>query len=79
MSEAGDGPFEPSALWRGLSAAVMFGIGGFCRSFMLVASKPEINGLESFLELVDSRRDPRNRERGLVTGMCSSRLAEQGN
>jgi hypothetical protein len=39
-----------------------------CRAFLFYMSTPEINGLESFMELLDSRSDPDKRTRGLITG-----------
>lgn len=59
---------KPSSLWRAWSSATMFEIGALCRAFLLYASTPEINGLESFMELLDSRSDPSKRTRGLITG-----------
>lgn len=46
----------------------MFEIGALCRGFLLGFSKLEVNGLEKFTELLDSRRDPSKRTRGLITG-----------
>lgn len=46
----------------------MFEIGALCRGFLLALSKLEVNGLEQFTELLDSRRDPSTRTRGLITG-----------
>lgn len=43
-------------------------IGTLCRGFLLGLSKLEVNGLESFTELLDSRWDPTTRTRGLITG-----------
>lgn len=43
-------------------------IGALCRGFLLGLSKLEVNGLQSFTELLDSRRDPATRTRGLITG-----------
>lgn len=59
---------KPSSLWRASSSATMFEIGALCRAFLLYANTPEVNGLESFMELLDSRRDPSKRTRGLITG-----------
>jgi monolysocardiolipin acyltransferase len=49
-------------------------IGALCRGFLLGLSKLEVNGLESFTELLDSRRDHTTRTRGLITGKFFSAL-----
>lgn len=46
----------------------MFEIGALCRGYLLGLNKLEVHGLESFTELLDSRRDPSTRKRGLLTG-----------
>lgn len=46
----------------------MFDIGALCRGFLVTLSNLEVNGLEAFTELLDSRRDPSKRTRGLITG-----------
>ncbi|QMW30318.1 hypothetical protein G4B84_005653 [Aspergillus flavus NRRL3357] len=48
----------PSLPWRAMSSATIFGVAALCRSFLYTLSRPEVNGLESFLELLDSRNDP---------------------
>lgn len=58
----------PSAAWRELSSTTMFGVGALCRAFLLAGSRPEFHGLESFMELLDSRMNPSQRSRGLITG-----------
>ncbi|KUL91904.1 hypothetical protein ZTR_01453 [Talaromyces verruculosus] len=58
---------RPSAWWRACSSMTMFEIGALCRGFLLGLSKLEVNGLERFTELLDSRRDPSKRTRGLIT------------
>ncbi|KOC13428.1 tafazzin [Aspergillus flavus AF70] len=57
----------PSLPWRAMSSATIFGVAALCRSFLYTLSRPEVNGLESFLELLDSRSDPSQRKRGLLT------------
>lgn len=39
------------------------------RSFLLGASRLEVNGLDNFLKLLDERADIDGRERGLLTGV----------
>lgn len=58
----------PSVPWRLLSQATLIGVGALCRGFLFGLSNPEINGLESFLEVLEERRDPTQRSRGLLTG-----------
>ncbi|RAK94862.1 uncharacterized protein BO80DRAFT_370169 [Aspergillus ibericus CBS 121593] len=58
----------PSLPWRALSSTTIFGVAALCRSFLYVCSRPEVHGLDSFLELLDSRADPTQRTRGLLTG-----------
>lgn len=60
---------RPSAFWRVWSSMTMFEIGALSRAFLLATRTAELNGLESFVQLLDSRRDPSKRTRGLVTGM----------
>lgn len=47
----------------------MFEIGALSRAFLLATRTAELNGLESFVQLLESRWDPSKRTRGLVTGM----------
>ncbi|KAB8264389.1 hypothetical protein BDV32DRAFT_117697 [Aspergillus pseudonomiae] len=57
----------PSLPWRVMSSVTVFGVAALCRSFLYTLSRPEVNGLDSFLELLDSRSDPSQRNRGLLT------------
>ncbi|KKK19336.1 tafazzin [Aspergillus rambellii] len=57
----------PSLFWRALSSTTMVGVAALCRSFLFVCSRPEIHGLEPFLELLDSRKDPSQLTKGLLT------------
>ena len=58
----------PSLPWRLLSSTTMVGVSALCRGFLYGLSHPEVNGLESFLEVIESRKDPAQRSRGLLTG-----------
>ncbi|KAG2413540.1 hypothetical protein HFD88_002729 [Aspergillus terreus] len=58
---------SPSLAWRAMSSTTIFGVAALCRSFLFLCSRPEVHGLDSFLELLDSRRDPATRTRGLLT------------
>ncbi|KAB8230977.1 uncharacterized protein BDW43DRAFT_302073 [Aspergillus alliaceus] len=60
----------PSLPWRILSSTTIFGVAALCRSFLYACSRPEVNGLDSFLELLDSRQDPAQRKKGLLTGIA---------
>ena len=61
---------QPSALWRAWSSMTIVEIGALCRSFLLAANTTEVHGLESFMKLLESRKDPATRKRGLITGMA---------
>ncbi|KAL4793652.1 hypothetical protein BDV19DRAFT_379921 [Aspergillus venezuelensis] len=65
---------SPSLFWRGLSSTTILGVTALCRSFLYVLSKPETHGLEPFLELLDSRKDPSQRTKGLLTGIMDDPL-----
>lgn len=60
---------RPSLWWRAGSSATMFNVGALCRAFLLSFSTLEVNGLDEFVQLLDSRRDPTERTRGLITGV----------
>ena len=51
-----------------MSAATMLEVGAFSRAFLSFACQTEVNGLESFLQILESRKDPSKRTRGLLTG-----------
>lgn len=71
MSSEGDSGATaecPSLPWRLTSSATMFGVGALCRAFLHGLSHPEINGLDAFLEILESRKDPSQRTKGLLTG-----------
>lgn len=59
----------PSLSWRLGSAALMGVMGSLTRLFMHGANTQDSNGLDRFLELVDSREDPSRRKKGLITGL----------
>ncbi|OJJ01726.1 hypothetical protein ASPVEDRAFT_41314 [Aspergillus versicolor CBS 583.65] len=58
---------SPSLFWRSLSATTIFSVAGLCRSFLYGCSYPETHGLEQFLQLLESRKDPSQRKKGLLT------------
>ena len=61
-------PYEPPALTRAIHSFTVGTVGFLCRSFLYGMSRTEVHGLAHFQALVDERSDPRNRERGLITG-----------
>jgi len=65
---ADDQPYEPPLLQRVVSNTTIGLVGFLCRTFLYGLSRTEVHGLENFIELVDERRDPARRERGLITG-----------
>ncbi|KAL3463915.1 hypothetical protein BJX64DRAFT_276120 [Aspergillus heterothallicus] len=67
QSDTGGTGESPSVFWRGLSSTTIVGVAALCRSFLYACSRPETHGLEPFLELLDSRKDPSQRTKGLLT------------
>lgn len=61
-------PYQPTLPWRLTSAATFGAVGFLSRSFLYALNKTEVSGLDRFLEILDSRRDEKNRTKGLVTG-----------
>lgn len=59
----------PSVPWRAMSNATMWGVAGLCRAFLSCLSYAEIHGGEAFMALLDSRQDPSQRSKGLITGI----------
>lgn len=61
-------PYQPSLPWR-MTSALNIGIVGFLsRSFLLGLNRIETHGLDRFQDVLDSRRDEKDRTRGLITG-----------
>ncbi|KAL4803426.1 hypothetical protein BDV18DRAFT_153720 [Aspergillus unguis] len=58
---------SPSLFWRSLSATTILGVAGLCRSFLYICSRPETHGLDQFLDLLEERKDPSQRKKGLLT------------
>lgn len=61
---------SPSLPWRVWNNTTMWGVAGLCRAFLSCLSSAEIHGGEAFTELLDSRQDPSQRSKGLITGIC---------
>lgn len=60
-------PERPDLGSRAGSVLVMGAVGILVRSFMYGLSRPQVNGLDKFLELLDERRNVNERQRGLIT------------
>lgn len=59
---------RPNGLWRGASAMTMGLTTTTSKVFLYGLNRVEVTGLDKFVELLESRRDPFERERGLITG-----------
>lgn len=66
-------PHSPSLSWRMASATIMGITGILSRSFLHGLNSVEVTGLSRFLEILDSRKDPERRQRGLLTGTFTPR------
>ncbi|EPS33439.1 hypothetical protein PDE_08401 [Penicillium oxalicum 114-2] len=58
---------RPSLPWRVMSNVTMWGVAGLCRGFLSGLNNAEIHGGEDFTALLDSRQDPSQRTKGLIT------------
>ncbi|KAL1954290.1 hypothetical protein VTO42DRAFT_1432 [Malbranchea cinnamomea] len=58
---------QPSLCWRFCSAATMFSVAALCRGFLYGLNTTEVHGQGEFLKLLEARRDPNFRTRGLLT------------
>jgi monolysocardiolipin acyltransferase len=64
-------PYQPSFPAR-IGSAINIGLVGFLsRSFLYALNRTQTQGLDRFLEILDSRKDETKRTRGLVTGKSS--------
>jgi hypothetical protein len=61
---------RPNGLWRGSSAMVMGLTGALSKGFLHGLNEIETTGLDRFVRLLESRQDPFQRQRGLITGMA---------
>ncbi|KAK3940385.1 hypothetical protein QBC46DRAFT_288595 [Diplogelasinospora grovesii] len=57
----------PSLPWRMTSAMVMGTAGVVSKCFLYGFNRVEVTGLGRFLDVLDARRDPEKRQRGLIT------------
>jgi monolysocardiolipin acyltransferase len=60
-------PDQPPLDSRIASALTIGVVGTLARTFLYALSTTETHGLDNFLDIIDQRRDPLNRERGLIT------------
>ena len=60
---------QPSAPWRAAATFVMGVTGTLFRGLMYGANRPEVHGLDKFLQVLDQRKDVEKRKRGLITSM----------
>ncbi|KAI7787984.1 hypothetical protein LA080_013289 [Diaporthe eres] len=58
---------RPNGLWRGSSAMVMGLTGTLSKGFLNGLNEVQTTGLDNFVKLLDSREDPFQRQRGLIT------------
>ena len=57
-----------------LKSALIMGMTGIIsRCFLYGFNSVEVTGLSRFIALLDSRKDPAKRQRGLLTGACLDR------
>lgn len=59
---------RPNGLWRGVSSMTMGVTTTLSKIFLNGFSNVEVLGLENFVKLLESRSDPYERQRGLITG-----------
>lgn len=59
---------RPNGLWRGMSAMTMGFTSTTSKFFLYGFNNVEVIGLDKFVELLASRQDPFERQRGLITG-----------
>jgi monolysocardiolipin acyltransferase len=58
---------QPSTFWRIASKQTIFGVAALCRGFLYGLNTTEVSGLPRFLELLKSRENASERQRGLIT------------
>lgn len=60
-------PTRPGLPWRLASVAVMSSVGALSRGFLYGFNNVEVIGLNNLLRMLDKRKAPENRQRGLLT------------
>ncbi|KAI3400979.1 hypothetical protein diail_1187 [Diaporthe ilicicola] len=58
---------RPNGLWRGSSSIVMGLTGTLSKGFLNGLSDVQTTGLDNFIKILESREDPFQRQRGLIT------------
>ncbi|KAK4156747.1 hypothetical protein C8A00DRAFT_40869 [Chaetomidium leptoderma] len=67
MEPPASAPQRPSLSWRLRSAMIMGLTGVVSKCFLYGLNRVEVTGLSRFLDILDSRKDPAARQRGLLT------------
>jgi monolysocardiolipin acyltransferase len=62
-------PLRPSLTWRVSSMFTLGLVASLSRLYMFAFEKTDLHGLNDFLKLLDERKRPEDRRRGLITGM----------
>lgn len=62
-------PQRPDLSARIASSAYMGIASALCRGFLYGLNTVDVRGLDRFLAILDQRKDPEKRQRGLITGM----------
>jgi monolysocardiolipin acyltransferase len=57
----------PPLTWRIASSTTIAVIGLMSKAFLKLANSTTVYGLDDFVKVLDERRDPAKRERGLIT------------
>ena len=61
-------PTSPTLLSQRTSAFTLGLIGTLAKAFTFGFNRQQVHGADTFLEVLESRRDPEARKRGLITG-----------
>jgi len=62
-------PDLSSLSWRIRATAVIAFTGIASKIFLYGLNRTEVQGLDEFVKILEERRDPAGRERGLLTGL----------
>lgn len=75
--DSGSTAEAPSLPWRAWSNTTMWGVAGLCRAFLSGLCHAEVHGGDEFIALLDSRKDPAQRSKGLITGRIPRNYLQQ--
>jgi monolysocardiolipin acyltransferase len=67
MPESESSEVAPPLTWRIASTTTVAFIGILAKTFLSLANRTTVHGLDGFTKLLDEREDPYKRERGLIT------------